>query len=192
MSKSNKFSPEVRERAGEDGAGAPGSTRRCGRPSVHRAQDRLRAADAERMGSSVLRSMPACAGRDDQRAQRVKDLEREVRELRKANEILKLASAFSPRRSSTAASSPEGLLRPASPAVWGRVDLPRHADRPSAYWRHAARRTTHCARVARSAMTPVPERSSACGRPTCRSMAPTRSGASSTAGRGGGAAPSNG
>ncbi|MDR7271537.1 transposase-like protein [Pelomonas saccharophila] len=27
-------------------------------------------------------------------AQRVKDLEREVRELRKANEILKLASAF--------------------------------------------------------------------------------------------------
>ena len=42
-------------------------------------------------------------------AQRIKDLERENRELRKANEILKLASAFSPRRSSTAASSPEGF-----------------------------------------------------------------------------------
>jgi len=36
-------------------------------------------------------------------AQRVQELEREVRELRRANEILKLASAFSPRRSSTAA-----------------------------------------------------------------------------------------
>jgi transposase len=35
-------------------------------------------------------------------APRVKELEREVRELKRANEILKLASAFSPRRSSTA------------------------------------------------------------------------------------------
>ena len=34
---------------------------------------------------------------------RIKDLEREVKELRRANEILKLASAFLPRRSSTAA-----------------------------------------------------------------------------------------
>jgi transposase-like protein len=37
----------------------------------------------------------------DERA-RIKDLEREVKELRKPNEILKLASAFLPRRSSTA------------------------------------------------------------------------------------------
>jgi transposase len=35
-------------------------------------------------------------------AQRLLDLERENRELRRANEILKTASAFSPRRSSTA------------------------------------------------------------------------------------------
>ena len=42
------------------------------------------------------------------------ELEREVRELRKANEILKLASAFSPRRSSTADSSPEVFRRRAS------------------------------------------------------------------------------
>lgn len=35
-------------------------------------------------------------------AQRIAELEREVRELRRANEILKTASAFSPRRSSTA------------------------------------------------------------------------------------------
>jgi transposase len=33
---------------------------------------------------------------------RIKALEREVKELRRANEILKLASAFFPRRSSTA------------------------------------------------------------------------------------------
>ncbi len=36
----------------------------------------------------------AMAGLSKQEAQRIKDLEREVRELRKANEILKLASAF--------------------------------------------------------------------------------------------------
>ncbi|NYG55301.1 transposase [Nocardioides perillae] len=35
-------------------------------------------------------------------AQRIVELEREVRELRRANEILRTASAFSPRRSSTA------------------------------------------------------------------------------------------
>lgn len=35
-------------------------------------------------------------------AKRVKELERENKELHRANEILKLASAFLPRRSSTA------------------------------------------------------------------------------------------
>ncbi len=39
--------------------------------------------------------------------ERIKALEREVKELRRANEILKLDIAFSPRRSSTAVSSPE-------------------------------------------------------------------------------------
>lgn len=34
--------------------------------------------------------------------ERVKALEREIKELRRANEILKLASAFLPRRNSTA------------------------------------------------------------------------------------------
>jgi transposase len=42
--------------------------------------------------------MPACAKASrparPSEAQRVKDLEREVKELRRANEILKLASAF--------------------------------------------------------------------------------------------------
>jgi transposase-like protein len=44
----------------------------------------------------------------DERA-RIKDLEREVKELRKVNEILKLASVSLPKRSSTADSSPEGF-----------------------------------------------------------------------------------
>ena len=46
-------------------------------------------------------------------AHRVMELEREVKELRRANEILKLASAFLPKRSSTADSSPERLHRSA-------------------------------------------------------------------------------
>ncbi len=41
---------------------------------------------------------PSASGTDA----RVKELEREVRELKRANEILKVASAFPPRRSSTA------------------------------------------------------------------------------------------
>ena len=42
--------------------------------------------------------------------ERIKALERENRELRKANEILRLAM---PRRCSIAAASPEGICRPA-------------------------------------------------------------------------------
>lgn len=45
----------------------------------------------------------------DERA-RIKDLMCEVKELRKANEILELASAFFPKWSSTADSSPERSL----------------------------------------------------------------------------------
>jgi transposase-like protein len=42
-------------------------------------------------------------------AQRVKELEREVKELRRANEILKLASAFFALLGSTADSSTESM-----------------------------------------------------------------------------------
>ena len=45
----------------------------------------------------------ACEGHTTGEQQRVKALGGDVREQRQANEILKLASAFSPRRSSTAA-----------------------------------------------------------------------------------------
>jgi transposase-like protein len=52
------------------------------------------------------------AGTTSSDAQRIKELEREVKELRRANDILKTASAFLRRRSSTADSSREGLHRP--------------------------------------------------------------------------------
>jgi len=64
-------------------------------------------------------------------AQRVKELEREVKELRRANEILKLAGAFLPRWSSTVDSSPEGLHRRTPEHLRGRADLQSSADRPA-------------------------------------------------------------
>jgi transposase len=45
-------------------------------------------------GSSVTRSIRVREGITTSELQRLKELEREVKELRKANEILKLASAF--------------------------------------------------------------------------------------------------
>jgi len=62
--------------------------------------------------------------------ERIKVLEREVKELRRANEILKVASAFSPRRSSTAVSNPEGFRRSASRYLRGRANLSGLADCP--------------------------------------------------------------
>ena len=57
--------------------------------------------------------------------ERVKALEREVRELRKANEILRLASAFSSTRSSAATSSRESVHRQMPPCVRCQADLNR-------------------------------------------------------------------
>ena len=54
-------------------------------------------------------------------AQRAKELEREVNELRWANEILKLASVFMHRQSSTANSSTEGNHRPIAQAAIKKV-----------------------------------------------------------------------
>ncbi|THC38069.1 MULTISPECIES: IS3 family transposase [unclassified Massilia] len=85
--------------------------------------------------------------------ERVKALEREVRELRKANEILRLASAF----------FGPGGARPPLQAVRAFIDRYRHAYgvepickvmqvAPSGYWRHAAQQrnpSLRCARVQR-------------------------------------------
>ena len=95
MSRPTKFSPEVQERAvrmvlegrGEHDsqwaairsvAGKIGCTAETLRRWVRRAEIN----EGKRAGVTTLE------------AQRVKELEREVKELRRANEILKLASAF--------------------------------------------------------------------------------------------------
>jgi transposase-like protein len=112
MNKSNKFSPEVRERAVRMVLEHRGEY-----PSLWAAAQSI----APKIGCVphtlyewVRRHEVDTGVRDGvttAEKERVKELEREVKELRRANEILKLASAFllnhrfrsvSPRRSSTA------------------------------------------------------------------------------------------
>ena len=95
MNKSNKFSPEVRERAVRMVQEHRGEY-----PSLWAAVESM----APKIGCVpqtllgwVQRQEIDSGVRDGvttAEAQRVKDLEREVKELRRANEILKLASAF--------------------------------------------------------------------------------------------------
>ena len=95
MNKSNKFSPEVRERAVRMVQEHRGEY-----PSLWAAVESI----APKIGCVpntlhdwVKRSEIDAGVRQGvttSEAQRVKDLEREVKELRRANEILKLASAF--------------------------------------------------------------------------------------------------
>ena len=95
MNKSNKFSPEVRERAVRLVLEHRGAY-----PSLWAAVESI----APKMGCVpqtllewVRRHEVDTGVRDgvsSAEAQRVKELEREVKELRRANEILKLASAF--------------------------------------------------------------------------------------------------
>ena len=95
MRKSPKFSPEVRERAvrlvlehrhehpSQWAAIESIATKiGCVPQTLHAWVRQHEIDDGQREGVSTLE------------AQRIKELEREVRELRKANEILKLASAF--------------------------------------------------------------------------------------------------
>ena len=95
MNKSNKFSPEVRERAVRMVQEHRGEY-----PSLWAAVESI----APKIGCVpqtlldwVKRHEVDAGVRDGvstAEAQRMKDLEREVKELRRANEILKLASAF--------------------------------------------------------------------------------------------------
>jgi len=95
MNKSNKFSPEIRERAVR-----MVQEHRAEYPSLWAAVESI----APKIGCvpqtllEWVKRREIDAGTRDgvstAQAQRVKDLEREVKELRRANEILKLASAF--------------------------------------------------------------------------------------------------
>jgi transposase-like protein len=95
MKKSSKFSPEVRERAVRMVQEHRGEY-----PSLWAAIESI----APKIGCVPQTLLDwvkqqevdggARAGVSTTEAQRIKDLEREVKELRRANEILKLASAF--------------------------------------------------------------------------------------------------
>jgi len=70
------------------------------------------------------------AGTTTAEMQRIKDLEREVKELRRANEILKTASAFFALVGSTANSNDKGVHRPSPRQLWGRAHLQSTANGP--------------------------------------------------------------
>ncbi len=95
MSKSNKFSPEVRERAVRMVQEHRGEY-----PSLWAAIESIASKIGcvpQTLNEWVKRAEIDSGMREGittSEAQRVKDLEREVKELRRANEILKLASAF--------------------------------------------------------------------------------------------------
>jgi transposase len=74
--------------------------------------------------------------------ERIKALERENKELRRANEILKLASAFFDLAGSTANSSPDRIRHSASRCLRGRSDLQSAANCP-AWLPSPCRRATH-------------------------------------------------
>ena len=96
MRKSPKFSPEVQERAVRMVFRRQGPVPvAMGGDRVDRRQDRLHGRDAAQVGApgrARQRRAARCLRPAEQ--QRIKELEREVRELRKTNEILKLASAY--------------------------------------------------------------------------------------------------
>ena len=108
MKKSNKFSPEVRERAVRMVQDHRGEY-----PSLWAAIESI----APKIGcvpqtlNEWVKRVEVDTGLRDglttAEAQRVKELERENKELRRANEILKLASVFLPKRSRAADSNIE-------------------------------------------------------------------------------------
>ena len=95
MKKSNKFSPEVRERAVRLVQEHRGEY-----PSLWAAIESIEpkiGCVPQTLHEWIKRAEVDAGKREGvttSEAQRVKDLEREVKELRRANEILKLASAF--------------------------------------------------------------------------------------------------
>ncbi len=141
----NKYSPEVRERAVRmvlDGAGqhesrwaaivSISSKIGCAPQTLNEWVKKVEVDTGQRGGITT------------EQAEKMKALEREVRELKQANEILRKASAyFAPAliaasgdcraagRSSTAHSNDDPVHRGSPCGSWGRANLPRPADCPS-------------------------------------------------------------
>ena len=182
MKKSNKFSPEVRERAVR-----MVQEHRGDYPSLWAAIESI----APKIGCvpqtlhEWVKRFEVDAGVREgvttSEAQRVKDLEREVKELRRANEILKLASAFFAQAeldrrvksggiSSTSNAIPLGSSRSApccrSPRLG--IGVTQRCDESLTGAAHALGATRAWCR-----------RLSASGRPICRSTGPTRFGGNS-------------
>jgi transposase-like protein len=128
---SNRYSPEVRQRAVRMVLEHGGD---------HASQWAAIGSIAPKIGctTETLRGWVRLAERDQglrvgptsPEGERIRALERENRELRQANEILRKASAYFARRSSTAARSHDHLHRRSSGCLRGRADLPGAADRP--------------------------------------------------------------
>ena len=131
MNKSNEFSPEVHERAVRMVQEHRGEY-----PSLWAAIESIApeiGCVAQTLNEWVKRDEIDNGGRAGVTTtdlQRLKELERENKELRRANEIRSSPVRFLPRRSSTADSSPEGLHRQAPRHSRGRADLQGSADRP--------------------------------------------------------------
>ncbi|MFG0595556.1 IS3 family transposase [Delftia sp. WSY_9] len=140
MKKTNKFSPEVRERAVRMVQEQRGQY-----PSLWAAIESIApkiGCVPQTLNEWVKRAEVDAGTREGvttAEAQRVKELEREVKELRRANEILKLASAF----------FGPGGARPPTQVLKAFINQQRNAFgveplckvlqvAPSAYWRHAA------------------------------------------------------
>ncbi len=132
MARPSKYSPEVRERA---------VRMVYEHTPEHASQWAAIRSIAEKLGCTAEtlrrwvrqaeRDARPASGPDDRRARASSsELEREVVELKRANEILRKASAFFARRSSTADRSDGGLHRSAPRDVRGRADLRGAADRP--------------------------------------------------------------
>ena len=132
MSKTNKYSPEVRERAVRLVQEA-----RKDYPSLWSAVESI----APKIGCAavtlhdwVKKHEIETGVRDGVPAaerERIKALEREVKECAKPTRFCGWRARFSRRRSSTASRRNEGLHRPASGTVRGRADLQAVAGRPS-------------------------------------------------------------
>ena len=130
MKKSTKFSPEVRERAVRMVFEV--------RPEYSSQWAAIQAI-APKIGSTqtlcnwVRRHERDTGQRDGvstAEARRIKELEREVRELKRVNEILRLVGAFFAQAGSTATGSREGVHRRAQGPFRGRADLQSPAGCP--------------------------------------------------------------